>query len=135
MVKFAKYNKSGVPLLEEDSYPAWKQRMKSYLQSTDYELWEIIRRGYVVPTTIPRNEEVVKAFKLNLKAIEKLHGVLDEKAFDMIDGLGTTKEIWYKLEQRYEGTNKSKELRLESLMEQLHQLKMRTDEDIRGYQC
>ena len=52
----------------------------------------------------------------------------------MIDGLGTTKEIWEKLQQRYEGTNKSKELRLESLMEQLHQLKMRTDEDIRGYQ-
>ena len=39
-----------------------------------------------------------------------------------------------KLEQRYEGTNKSKELRLESLTEQLHLLKMRTDEDIRGYQ-
>ena len=69
MGKFAKYNKSGVPLLEEDSYPAWKQRMKYYLQSTDYELWEIIRRGYVVPKTIPREEEAFKAFQLNLKAI------------------------------------------------------------------
>ena len=93
--------------------------MKSYLQSTDYELWEIITKGYVVPTTIPKEEEVVKAFQLNLKAIEKLHGALDEKTFDMIDGLGTAKEIWDKLEQRYEGTNKSKELRLESLSEQL----------------
>ena len=99
MAKFAKYNKSGVPLLEEDSYPTWKQRMKSYLQSTDYELWEIIRRGYVVPKTTPRNEEAFKEFQQNLKAIEKLHGALDEKAFDMIDGLETTKEIWDKLEQ------------------------------------
>ena len=59
----------------------------------------MIRRGYVVPTTIPKEEEAIKAFQLNLKAIEKLHGALDEKAFDMIDGLGTTKEIWDKLEQ------------------------------------
>lgn len=134
MVKFAKYNKSGVPLLEEDSYPTWKSRMKFYLQSTDYKLWDIISGGYVVPTNIPIDEAGLKPFQLNLKAIDMLHGALDEKAFDMIDGLGTTKEIWDKLEQRYEGTNKSKELRLESLMEQLHQLKMRTDEDIRGYQ-
>ena len=48
--------------------------------------------------------------------------------------LDRQKEICDKLEQRYEGTNKSKELRLESLTEQLHQIKMRTDEDIRGYQ-
>ena len=32
------------------------------------------------------------------------------------------------------GTSKSKELKLESLTEQLHQIKIRTNEDIRGYQ-
>ena len=51
----------------------------------------------------------------------------------MIDGLGTAKAIWEKLEQRYEGSDKSKELRYESLMERFLQLKMRADEDIRGY--
>ena len=117
MVKFAKYNKSGVPLLEEDSYSTWKRRMTTYLKSTDYDLWEIISKGYVVPTNIPTDEAGAKAFQLNLKAIERLHGALDEKVFEMIDGLGTAKEIWDKLEQRFEGTNKSKELRLESLME------------------
>ena len=67
--------------------------MKSYLQRTDYELWEIIRRGYVVPKTTPRNEEAFKEFQLNLQAIEKLHGAIDEKAFDIMDGLETAKEI------------------------------------------
>ena len=63
-----------------------------------------------------------------------LHGVVDDKVFDKIKDLESAKKIWDKLEQRYEGTSKSKELRLESLMEQLHQIKMRIDEDIRSYQ-
>ena len=108
--------------------------MITYLKSTDYDLWEIIRKGYFVPTNIPTDEAGAKAFQLNLKAIERPHGALDEKVFEMIDGLGTAKEIWDKLEQRFEGTNTSKELRLESLSEQLQQIKMRTDEDIRSYQ-
>ena len=48
MVKFAKYSKSGVPLLEEDSYPTWKQRMGTHLQSADFGLWYIIEEGYDV---------------------------------------------------------------------------------------
>ena len=93
MVKFAKYNKSGVPLLEENSYPAWKQRMRTHLQSTDFALWDIIEDGYDVPKATPDDEKEFKQFHLNLKAIEKLHGALDEKVFDMIDGLGIAKEI------------------------------------------
>ena len=134
MVKFAKFNESGVPFLEEDSYPTWKRRMTTYLKNTDHDLWDIISKGYVVPTNIPTDATGAKTFQLNLNAIDKFCGALDEKAFEMIDGLGSAKEIWDKLEQRYEGSNKSKELRFESLMEQFLQLKMRTSEDIRGYQ-
>ena len=134
MVKFAKFNKSGVPLLEEDSYPTWKSRMRTHLQSGELGLWSIIENNYNVPEETPDDEREFKKYQLNLRAIEKLYGALDEKMFGIIDGLGSAKEIWDKLEQRYEGSSKSKELRLESLMEQLHQLKMSTDEDIRGYQ-
>ena len=91
MVKFAKFNKSGVPLLEEDSYPTWKRRMTNYLKSTDHDLWDIICQGYVVPPDKPTDAAGAKAFQLNLTAIDKLCGALDEKAFEMIDGLGTAK--------------------------------------------
>jgi hypothetical protein len=114
MVKFAKLNKSGVPLLEEDSYSTWKRRMTHYLKSTDHELWDIIDQGYVVPTSKPTDTAGLKAFQLNHTAIDKLCGALDEKTFGMVDGLETAKEIWVKLEQRYEGSDKSKELKLES---------------------
>ena len=134
MGKFAKSNKNGVPLLEENSYSSWKQRMRTHIQSTNYALWEIIKKGYVALEIAPTSEDEFKVFKLNLKAVRMLHEALDEKVFDKIGDLRSAKEIWDKLEQRYEGTSKSKELRLKSLIERLHQIEMRTDEDIRGYQ-
>ena len=134
MGKFAKYNKSGVLLLEEDSYLARKQRMSLYIQSIDYDLWTIIEEGYDVPESAPSREDEKKKHQLNIKAMQLLQGALDDRVFDKMMDLKTAKDIWDKLEQRYEGTNRSKELRLESLMEQLHQIKMRIDEDIRGYQ-
>ena len=48
MGKFAKYNKNGVPLLEEDSYSSWKQRMRTHLQSGEFGLWSIVENGYDV---------------------------------------------------------------------------------------
>ena len=99
MVKFATLNKSGVPFLEEDSYSTWKRRMTNYLKSTDHDLWDIICQGYVVPESKPADTTGAKAFQLNLTAIDKLCGALDEKSFEMIDGLESTKEIWDKLEQ------------------------------------
>ena len=93
MGKFAKYNKNGVPLLEEDSYSSWKQRMRTHIQSTDYTLWEIIKNGYVVPESVPIGEDESKAHQLNLKAINMLHGAFDEKVFEKIKDFESVKEI------------------------------------------
>jgi hypothetical protein len=108
MGKFAKYNKNGMPLLDEDLYSSWKQRMTTHIQSIDYALWTIIENGYVVPKSAPTGQDELKAHQLNIKAIAMLHATVDEKVFDKIQDLKSTKEIWDKLEQRYEGTSKSK---------------------------
>ena len=60
MGKFAKYNKNGIPLLEEDSYSTWKRRMTTHIQSTNYALWTIIENGYVVPKNVPTGEDELK---------------------------------------------------------------------------
>ena len=108
--------------------------MTTYIQSTNYSLWTIIEHGYDVPKNVPTGADELREYQQNIKAIGMLHATFDEKVFDKVKDLKTTKEIWDKLEQRYEGTSKSKKLKLESLTEQLHQIKMRTNEDIRGYQ-
>lgn len=134
MGKFPKHKKNGLPLLDEDSYSTWKQRMPTYIQSTDYSLWTMIEHGYDVPKSVPTGADELKECQQNIKAIGMLQATFDEKVFDKVKDLKTAKEIWEKLEQRYEGISKSMELKLESLTEQLHQIKMRTDEDIKGYQ-
>ena len=134
MEKFPKHNKNGLPLLDEDSYSTWKQRMTTYIQSTYYSLWTIIEHGHNVPQAVPTGADELKVYQQKIKAIGMLHVTFDEKVFDKVKDSKTTKEISDKLEQWYEGTSKSKELKLESLTEQLHQLKIRTYKDIRGYQ-
>ena len=99
MGKFAKYNKNGVPFLEEDSYSSWKQRMRTHIQSTNYALWEIIRKEYAAPEIAPASEDEFKEFQLNLKVVSMLRRALDAKVFDKIGDLRSTKEIWDKLEQ------------------------------------
>jgi hypothetical protein len=107
--------------------------MTIYIQSIDYDLWTIIEKGYDVPESAPLSENEMKKHQLNIKAMQLLQGALDDRVFDKMMDLKTAKDNWDKLKQRYEGTSKSKELKLESLTEQLHQIKMRTDEDIRSY--
>ena len=63
MVKFAKYSKSGVPLLEEDSYPTWKSRMRTHLQGGEAGLWSIVEFGYDVPEKTPDDEGEYKKFQ------------------------------------------------------------------------
>ena len=99
MGKFAKYNKSGVPLLEEDSYSSWKHSMTLYIQSIDYDLWTIIVRGYNIPESAPSSEDEKKKHQLNIKAMQLLQGALDVKVFDKMKDLKTTKGIWEKLQQ------------------------------------
>ena len=62
--------------------------MRTHLQSGEIGLWSIIEHGYKVPEETPDDEREFKKFQLNLRAIEKLYGALDEKMFGIIDGLG-----------------------------------------------
>ena len=73
--------------------------MTNYLKSTDHDLWDIIEQEYNVLPSKPTDTAGLKAFQLDLTVIDKLYGALDEKTFEMIDGLETAKAIWEKLEQ------------------------------------
>ena len=82
MGKFPKHNKNGLQLLDEDSYSTWKQRMTTYIQSTNYSLWTIIEHGYNVPQTVPTGADELKEYQQNIKAIGMLQATFDENVFD-----------------------------------------------------
>ena len=39
------------PYFDRNDYPYWKTKMKIYLQTLDYEIWEIVNDGHFMPLT------------------------------------------------------------------------------------
>ena len=62
------------PLFNGSNYNYWKYRMKIYLQSLNYELWNIVEATYTKPTInySAWNEEQKKSTNLDAKAMNFL---------------------------------------------------------------
>ena len=46
------------PMFNGTDYAYWKARMKIYLSSVDYDVWDIIETGYRSPTVIVNGVEI-----------------------------------------------------------------------------
>jgi hypothetical protein len=75
----------------------------------------------------------VKLGKNNSKAINALLNGLSDTVFTKVAHYKSTKEIWDKLRNIYEGDSKVKPAKLQIYRGQLEQLKMKEDEDIASY--
>ncbi|KAH9769924.1 hypothetical protein KPL71_012193 [Citrus sinensis] len=112
------------PFFDGNDYPYWKTRMRIYLQSLDYEIWEVVCDGPFMPLTknevgedIPKpsrewNELEKRKVSLNSKAMNFLFCALDKKEFHRVSSCESVNEIWHKLEAVYEGTNQVKESKI-----------------------
>ena len=81
------------PFFDRNDYSYWKIRMKIYLQTLNYEIWEAICDGPFMPMTkneegkeIPKlsreqNESKKRKASLNSKAMNALFCALDRKEF------------------------------------------------------
>ena len=64
------HSTSRPPLLIGSNYNFWKTRMRIFLSSTEFDIWQIIEDGYERPPT-PRSswtEGDKRAFTINAKA-------------------------------------------------------------------
>ena len=104
--------------------------MRIYLQTLDYEIWEVICDSPFMPLTknevredIPKPSwewnglEKRKAF-LNSKAMNALCCALDKKEFHRVSSCESANEIWHKLEVFYESTNQVKESKISKYTQQ-----------------
>ncbi|GLT26178.1 hypothetical protein SLA2020_012620 [Shorea laevis] len=126
------------PLFNGTNYAYWKNRMKVYMQGSDYLRWEIVWDGPYVPMKrkseelkemIPKKlEEFDKNDKekiqLNAKAITALYCTLDPFEFDHISVSVSAKEIWDKLEVAHESTNEVRKRKMNRLVQQNELFKM-----------
>ena len=125
--------KNGIPHFDGHKYVFWGIRMKTYIQAQGFEIWQSIVDGYTVPTVPPTNDKVVKLGQNNSKATNALLNGLSETVFTKVAHCKSTKDIWDKLWNIYEGDSKVKTTKLQTYRGHFEQLKMKEDVNIAAY--
>jgi len=62
-----------------------------------------VEKGYQYPTVVRIDPTERKTYEINAKVVNTLLGSLSESEFVKVMHLNTTKEIWDKIIQSYEG--------------------------------
>jgi hypothetical protein len=125
--------KNGIPQFDGHEYDFWSIRMRTYIHAQVFQVWKSILDGYTTPTVPPTNEKIVKLGENNSKATNALLNGLSDTVFTKVAHCESSKEIWDKLQNIYEGDTKVKEAKLQTYKGQFEQLKMKEDEDITTY--
>ena len=131
------------PLFNGDSYTYWKDRIKIFIQASDYNMWSVIINGPHIPTHTINNSIILKPeidwddhdrrmAQLNTKAINVLYYALDVNEFNRISTCNSAKEIWDRLEITHEGTNQVKESKISILVHKYELFKMEQNQSISG---
>ncbi|XP_016191848.1 protein CROWDED NUCLEI 4-like [Arachis ipaensis] len=130
------------PYFNGSNYSYWKERMRIFVQSIDYNIWKIILNGPDVPTKQNADGEVAakedsewieeekKKVELNAKAINLMHYAINFEEFRKVSRCKMAKEIWDKLRLTHEGTKQVRETRIDMLMKEYEIFSMKEDESI-----
>jgi hypothetical protein len=119
--------------LMDQKYAFYRRRMKTYIQAHGFEIWQLVVDGYKEPVVPPTNEKTMKLSQNNSKDTNALLNGLGESIYTKVVHCKSTKEIWDKLQNIYEGDSKFKAAKLQTYRGQFEQLKMKEDENIVDY--
>jgi hypothetical protein len=106
--------------------------MRTYIMSLGADVWDVVETGYVKPVVLANKDDKLE-FIFNAKAMNAILSGLVEAEFVKVMHLGTTKEMWDKLINSYEGNEKVKDAKLLTYRIQFEQRKMKEDETIGKY--
>ncbi|VFQ98406.1 unnamed protein product [Cuscuta campestris] len=129
------------PLFDGTNYSYWKERMRIYICSTNFQLWLVIKNGEEIPmkkvgeTTVPKTEdefdaEDIKKVENYAKAINMLYCAVNPDDYRKISCCTTAKEMWDKLEVTYEGTDQVREAKIDFLTQEYEMFRMKEGEKI-----
>ncbi|VFR02700.1 unnamed protein product [Cuscuta campestris] len=129
------------PLFDGTNYSYWKERMRIYIRSTNFQLWLVIKNGEQIPmkkvgeTTVPKTEdefdaEDIKKVENYAKAINMLYYAVNPDDYWKISCCTTAKEMWDKLEVTYEGTDQVREAKIDFLTQEYEMFRMKEGEKI-----
>ncbi|VFQ82901.1 unnamed protein product [Cuscuta campestris] len=129
------------PLFDGTNYSYWKERMRIYIRSTNFQLWLVIKNGEQIPmkkvgeTTVPKTEdefdaEDIKKGENYAKAINMLYRAVNPDDYRKISCCTTANEMWDKLEVTYEGTDQVQEAKIDFLTHEYEMFRMKEGEKI-----
>ena len=105
------------PIFDGTNFSFWKCRMKSFLQSIDFDFWAIITDGHYVPSWRKDNGDIVtktrseynqddyEKLKKNSKVLYILQCAINDEMFNHGCSCETAKDLWEKLTLIYEETS------------------------------
>ncbi|GAV60342.1 UBN2 domain-containing protein [Cephalotus follicularis] len=118
--------------------------MTIFIQSFDYNLWDLIVDGPNLPTVTLENGDVVpksrnlyddndrKRVQINAKAKHIIICAINSNDFNRISSCISAKEMWDRLEVTYEGTNQVKEAKISMLVHEYEMFTMNENKDIKS---
>ncbi|GAV78593.1 DUF4219 domain-containing protein/UBN2 domain-containing protein [Cephalotus follicularis] len=121
-------NISKPPFFDGNNYSYWKAKMTIFIQSLDYNLWDLIVDGPNLPTVTLENGDVIpklrnnyddndrRRVQINAKAKHIIICAINSNDFNRISSCISTKEMWDRLEVTYKGTNQVKEAKISILV-------------------
>jgi hypothetical protein len=123
------------PILLGKNYEFLSLRMRLFLQAQ--ECWEPVDLGYVEPdpaaltamTNAQRIAQATLRTKEN-KAKFWIQNSVDDSIFSKITGAGTSKQAWDILKTSYQGNDRVKTVKLQSLWTQFETLRMTESETV-----
>ncbi|GAV74122.1 zf-CCHC domain-containing protein/DUF4219 domain-containing protein/UBN2 domain-containing protein, partial [Cephalotus follicularis] len=132
------------PFFDGNNYSHWKAKMTIFIQSLDYNLWDLIVDGPNLPTITLENGEVVskprnlyddndrKRVQINTKAKHIIICAINSNDFNRISSCVSAKEMWDRLEVTYKGTNQVKEAKVSMLVHEYEMFTMNENENIKS---
>ena len=120
------------PLFDGKNYAFWEERMRIFIQSTDFRIWMLIEHGETPSTNSPSEYtgEDFKNLELSAKARNILFCGVNGEDYNKISRCKTAQEMWRKLELTYEGTSQVKQSKIDQLIHEYELFHMKEDEKV-----
>ncbi|XP_044464435.1 uncharacterized protein LOC123194981 [Mangifera indica] len=117
-------------------YHIWVVKMKSFLQAAD--LWDVVEIDGNFPTmlenpTVAQIQLYKSETKKKSKTLSFLHSAIADNIFVKIVYCTTTKQVWEKLQQEYQGSKKTRTMKIITLKRQLENTRMNDTESVSQY--
>ncbi|GAV72230.1 DUF4219 domain-containing protein/UBN2 domain-containing protein [Cephalotus follicularis] len=138
------HNISKPPYFDGNNYSHWKAKMAFFIQSLDYNLWDLIVDVLTLPTIRNENGDAIpksrntyddndrRIVQMNAKAKHIIICAINSNDFNWISSCISAKETWDTLEVTYEWTNQVKEAKISMLVHDYEMFTMNENEDIKS---